>query len=302
MHVSLVWWNTGLSPTVRHRDRSTTEERQTAASIIQALTVTAPVDFIGLCEVSPNDIDRIEETCLSTGYRVHRVTDAAGRSAFDMCVLYRPEKIAIADDAENILSSRGERIVRVGHRLTIAIRDEDELFYIFLSHWPSRLNLPQRDPGRELLGSRLRDHVDAIRKSQADAKIILLGDYNDEPFDTSIADNLMATRDRALAERRKHLLYNPFWRHFSSAIEDAADSVGDHGSYFHKAGESTQWRTFDQMMFSSSFLGSTRWQLVERSTRVLDIPAYTALVKAASSCFDHLPIIGHIQRRITQNG
>ncbi|MDP9877815.1 hypothetical protein J2W25_002120 [Variovorax boronicumulans] len=301
MHVSLVWWNTGLSPT-RKKNRSNPEEWQTAVSIIQILTVTAPVDFIALCEVSPNDIDRIEEKCLSTGYRVHRVSGRAGRSAFDMCVVYRADKISIAEDAENITSTRGERTVRVGHRLTIAIRDDDELFHIFLSHWPSRLNLPQRDPGREVLGTRLRDHIDAIRRSQADAKIILLGDYNDEPFDASIADNLMATRDRALAERRKHLLYNPFWRHFSSAIEDAADSIGDHGSYFHNAGESTQWRTFDQMIFSSSFLGNTGWQLVERNTRVLDIPAYTALVKSAKSCFDHLPIMGQIQRRTTENG
>lgn len=300
MHVSLVWWNTGLSPT-RKKDRSSPEEQRTAATIVRTLTTIAPVDFIGLCEVSPNDIDWIQESCQAAGYQVHRATDSAGRSAFDMCVLYRREKIAVLE-TRNVLSSKGERVTRVGHHLTLAVRDEEEPFHVFLSHWPSRMHLPQHDPARELLGTRLRDAIDEILGPNPAAKIILLGDYNDEPFDTSIADNIMATRDRALAVRRKHLFYNPFWRHLSSFEDSTTDMVTDSGSYFHKAGHSTQWRTFDQMMFSSSFLGLDAWHLVERNTRVLDLPDYTSLVRAANTCFDHLPIVGHIHKRTKENG
>jgi len=32
---------------------------------------------------------------------------------------------------------------------------------------------------------------------------------------------------------------------------------------------------FDQIMFSSSFLGRTKWHLLENMVGVIDIPAYT---------------------------
>ncbi|HEX7893376.1 MAG TPA: hypothetical protein VF447_04230 [Terriglobales bacterium] len=179
---------------------------------------------------------------------------------------------------------------------------ESEPLHVFISHWSSRLNVQQFQPERHVLGVRLRDAVNAILEKESRAKIVLLGDYNDEPFDAPIAEHLMATRDRRLATRRKHLLYNPFWRHMTSCDEGVEPTVSDRGSYFHKAGSVTQWRTFDQMMFSSAFLGSSNWHLNEVNTRVLDVPSFADLVASGDMRFDHLPIIGQIEKKGVLNG
>jgi hypothetical protein len=50
--------------------------------------------------------------------------------------------------------------------------------------------------------------VKETRFDEHQQHVIILGDFNDEPFDAPLSNHLMATRDRALAGK-SHLLYNP---------------------------------------------------------------------------------------------
>ena len=154
------------------------------------------------------------------------------------------------------------------------------------------------DPASISLAIRLRERIKSIMDEEGNAHIVLIGDYNDEPFDHSLSEHLQATRDRALAAVKSHLFYNPFWRHLSRKEVACSEfeSIEYAGSYFHRAGNLTQWRTFDQIMFSSSFLGNGDWNLIDKKTVVLDIPAYTAAVLNSNYSFDHLPIMAVIER------
>lgn len=299
MELLLAWWNTSLSPTFRLRDRSTEEERDAARAVISLLTAEEQFSLIALCEVSPGDIQRFGVAGAYRGYRLHQITEPAGRSAFNMCVFYHPERMALVQSVP-ILSSVGDKTLRIAQHLTFAVNGESQPFEIFLSHWPSRLQMQQYVPMRHLLGTRLRDAANLILERDSQARIIFLGDYNDEPFDASITDCLMATRDRQLVARRKHLFYNPFWRHLSpfSGLEDGLASVNDQGSYFHKAGDLTRWRTFDQMIFSSTFVRDGEWQVDEINTRVLNIQFCIDLVMEPNMHFDHLPVIGRVVKKV----
>ncbi len=59
--------------------------------------------------------------------------------------------------------------------------------------------------------------------------------------------------------------------------------------YFHKNGKITRWRTFDQIIFSSAFLGHTEWHLNEDLTGILDIEKDLKI-------FDHFPVYGVIEK------
>ncbi|BBL73050.1 hypothetical protein MishRS11D_01480 [Methylomagnum ishizawai] len=171
------------------------------------------------------------------------------------------------------------------------------LLRLFISHWPSRLWCHENSVDRHLLGMRLRDQIDGLNPAK-DGAVILLGDYNDEPFDDSLAGQLMATRDRAFVVKKPHLLYNPFWRHLVRAEpypSKAEDETGG-GTYFHANGETTRWRTFDQIIFSSVFLGRGRWHLNEALTGILRIPEHGAKMVDHQSIFDHFPVIGVIEK------
>jgi hypothetical protein len=108
----------------------------------------------------------------------------------------------------------------------------------------------------------------------------------------------MATRDRGLAHRKSDLLYNPFWRkigHTSPYTHDNS-AINNAGTYFHKGGPITKWRTFDQIIFSSNFLGSSDWHINEKLTSILDLDEYRELVLDPKEVFDHFPVLGVIEK------
>ena len=298
--LGFAWWNTGMSPNTA-TGRATPQETGTAAEMLVLLGQMG-LHFIALGEIAFSDIAAIKKLVDARldGYVFLDTTNAAGRSRFDTCIAYRADAVQIVDNSDLVLKSGG-RTTRIGQYFQLVVRDEPKPFHIVVSHWPSRLSLHENAPKRIELGVRLRDKVNEIFEMEQDAHVILLGDYNDEPFDVSISESLQATRDRRFVLKKPHLLYNPFWRHLSSYEHAGSeDKLSDPGTYFHGNGELTRWRTFDHMMFSSSLLaGNTGWRLNERETRVVNIQPYTEMVQARKHVFDHLPIMSRVSRSTT---
>ncbi len=298
MNVSFLWWNTSLSPV--GKDRSTDEQKEYARKMIDVFIDNLKIDFIALGEVSSLDISDIIKHCQIEGYEVFNGYEKAGRSYFDTCVLYKKDKFDLLDSSR-ITAAKGGRTFKVAQRLDFSFCEHDIPLHVFISHWPSRLHLKANDPERALLGMKLRNSIDSlISVYKDDTTVILLGDYNDEPFDQSLSEHLMATRDRGLASRKGHLLYNPFWRkigHEYPYSHSNAQEINDNGgTYYYKSGEVSRWRTFDQIIFSSNFLGRSAWHINENLTKIIDLPNYKDLVLDSTENFDHFPIIGIIEK------
>ncbi|WP_444936028.1 endonuclease/exonuclease/phosphatase family protein [Microbulbifer sp. JMSA004] len=298
MNLSFLWWNTSLSPA--GKDRSSLEHKKHVRNIINMFTTELHIDFITLGEVSDLDINEIVKNCQTKDYEVYRGFEKAGRAYFDTCVLYRRDKFKLIDSMR-VTASKGGRVFKIAQRLDLMFCEHEVPLHIFISHWPSRLHMKPNDPERALLGMKLRDSIDSLIETyKDDATFILLGDYNDEPFDQSLAEHLMATRDRGLVNSKSHLLYNPFWRRIGHYEPYTSDSDQDHyyecGTYYHRAGTISRWRTFDQIIFSSNFLGRSDWHINERLTTILDIPFYKDLVINPKEHFDHFPVLGVIEK------
>lgn len=293
----MIWWNTSLSPTARQQ-RSTQADRDIAFEMIDLFAGTLSIDVICLGEMSADDVVAMRSACSISEYSIYEGFSRAGRSTFDVCVLYRTTNLLLLDHKE-IVSFSGGTTLKVGQRIDFGLADDETLIHMFVSHWPSRLWQDENHINRHRLGMQLRDAVDEIIGSDNSAHVIVMGDFNDEPFAKSLEGHLKATRDRALASRRQHLMYNPFWRHMASNIPYSGEtsqppSYG--GSYYYKSGELTKWHTFDQIIFSSSFLGNSKWHLREDAVKVVDIPYYTELVKNANESFDHMPVFALIEK------
>jgi len=299
MKVSFVWWNTSLS----HRGKSLVSgpHKEYVVQKINFL-IREGVQFIALGEVSNHDIEMIKEECDLHTYKVINGCRPAGKSAFDSCLIYDSRIFAAVGQGEPIVSERGERVLKVAQKFIFRFSEEAIPIHVFVSHWPSRLSYGSNDPARARLGLRLRNSVDDVfSRFGNDALVVLLGDYNDEPFDVSIAENLWSTRDRELVRKKKRLLYNPFWRslgHITAVNVLDRSGLLDGGTYFYSNDESSRWRTFDQILFSSTFLEGTGWYLNESLTRPLDIDAYSERVIDRDEKFDHLPVIAVIERSL----
>ena len=297
MKLSLAWWNTALSPS--GKSRANVDQKTIALNLLNKLLIEFEIDFIALGEVSDEDI-RFLRHRLTSGYSINDNNLDTGEIKFHTCFVCREQKITVTDSINRVLKT-GNQNFRIAQRVDLLIAETNDLMRIFISHWQSRLYCQQNDPIRHHLGLRLHDAVDeAFEKSQY---IILMGDYNDEPFDFSLSEQLKAPRDINFARNRKHLLYNPFWRHMVLPLskENETEKGIAGGSYYHKQGTVTRWRTFDQIIFSVAFLGNSDWHLNEHLTGIVDIPEYSSLVLNNKVIVDHLPVVGVIERDLSDD-
>lgn len=173
MKLSFVWWNTSLSPTSRP-NRSSPEEREVALGLIEWLAKMADVDVICLGEISKNDIGAMKVHWDALGYSVLDGVSSVGKTTFDTCVLYKPAKMVLLDRA-NLSSLKAGNVLKIGQRFDFIVDDEKTVIHLFVAHWPSRLWCPGNHPDRHLLGVRLRDEIDQIRKRNGTSHTIVLG-------------------------------------------------------------------------------------------------------------------------------
>lgn len=116
---------------------------------------------------------------------------------------------------------------------------QGEPFHIFVNHWPSRRGGEQASaPGRALAASVAKARIDTILMSDPDAKVILMGDLNDDPVSPSVAKVLGAKTD--VSKVRRSELYNPWYAYYREGIGTLA---------YNDA-----WNLFDQIIISQSFL------------------------------------------------
>ena len=64
---------------------------------------------------------------------------------------------------------------------------DGETVYVFVNHWPSRRGGEERSsPGREAAAQVDKNFIDSIEKQEPNAKIIVMGDLNDDPVSPSV--------------------------------------------------------------------------------------------------------------------
>jgi hypothetical protein len=300
--IRIAWWNTKLSPA--HVTATIADAViLAAADVLTRLMDVVRADVIVLGEMSDTSIAALRDKCPEAAARYawlpacHR----AGQSRFSLCVLSRKDYVRV-EFQDPILLEDGRSVTKVGLRFAVRLWDDSEWIHLIVSHWPSRLHLTRQDSGRTHIAAFLRHWIeDHIFRGNPQPNIVLVGDFNDEPFDEGLERYLRASRDHDKIKRNPKLFYNPFWRHLSSFEHRLREHhAADPGTYFHRHGRDTTWRTFDQLIVSSAVLfGRAGWRLDEASTRVVSESQVGIEIRSAQRIFDHLPIVGHIERQFT---
>jgi len=193
-----------------------------------------PPTLIGLAEVE-NDVvlaDLVQSTYLKDyNYGFVRY-DSPDERGIDVALLYDKESFII-DSSENIaLNIESEQGVRDYTRdiLKVSGYIEDEKIHVLVNHWPSR------HEGSDITGykrmfaaQKVVEVIDTILSSDANAKIIIMGDFNDNPNNESIQ-----------FLKKTQSLYNPMENLMSYT----------RGSVNHNF----KWILFDQIMMTPNFL------------------------------------------------
>lgn len=171
------------------------EKLNNLAKVITAMDKDFPV-FLGLAEIENKGViqDLITNTNLIKGNYDIVHFQSPDKRGIDLGFMYRKnyftvlskEKIEVAIYEEPDFSTRD--ILYVQGELA-----GNDTLHIFLNHWSSRREGQKKTEYKRVRAATiLRERVDRILSVNEDAKIIILGDFNDYPTNISLVEVLRA--------------------------------------------------------------------------------------------------------------
>jgi len=215
----------------------------TSKALLGALGWDIPL-IIGFCEIENRQVleQMIEKTALHTvSFRIiHKEsTDPRG---IDVALLYNSE-IFYPLQYEYFPFVNADGSIRQTREIlyTSGIVADGDTLHLFINHWPSRYSgLLETRPLRNRAATLLRQKVDSVFQQQKEAKIIIIGDFNDQPTDASILDYLNTAKPGSNFGSDK--LYN-----LSTSWMQAGMGTLKYQS---------QWFIFDQIIVSGALLNA----------------------------------------------
>jgi len=132
-----------------------------------------------------------------------------------------------------------------------------EPVFIFVNHWPSRRGGEEASaPYRAIAAGVCNHKIDSIIKINPDAKIILMGDLNDDPVSPSMTKVIGAKGDMRDVKRGE--IYNPWMNYNRNGIGTLA---------YNDA-----WNLFDQIVISSAWLNKNQKGLFYKEADIFKKP------------------------------
>lgn len=129
----------------------------------------------------------------------------------------------------------------------------NDTLHILVNHWPSRKgenNLELRD----YAAKQCKNISDSIIRLNINAKVIIMGDLNDNPADRSCRVILKAKKDKK--QTKPGELFNPMWQTHDKGIGTARYQ--------------NNWDLFDQIIISESFLNQDLYGLKYNKSEVFN--------------------------------
>ena len=183
--------------TPQRRDRKISQ----LASVIARLNDGAGPDLLGVCEVENRFVLDllVDDLAQRPGGREYAVVhaDTSDARGIDVAFLYDPTMLTVPDDAtffHVVMRCNATReIVQVNFRTRAGLT-----WTVFGNHWPSRTGGQAESAGfRHIAAETLAFfHERALEVHGSATPVLAMGDFNDEPFDTSLVLHALSTRQR----------------------------------------------------------------------------------------------------------
>ena len=233
-----------FTPTGRNQwsEANYQQKLKNLAKVISQLGDEDGPELLGLAEIENRKVleDLVAQEALKKhGYKiVHE--DSPDHRGIDVALLYKEAWFDPADIATYTVDMNDpehpDRTTREVLSVTGATKKGEDLTVI-VNHWPSRRGGADQTAFKRAAAAQVAKSVVRARMAEdPNAKIMIMGDFNDGPADASMVNVLGAGRN--LKEAELSGLFNPMF-----AMKDTADV----GTYRYK-GEI--WNLFDQVVLS----------------------------------------------------
>jgi len=192
-----------------------------------------PPVLIGLAEIENR---YVLEELVSSKYLKHKQygiahIDSPDERGIDTALLYRKDHLQIKNITAHTVHVVNEEGIRDYTRdiLEVEVILDDFTIHVLVNHWPSRRKGVEETAFRRMAASeKAHEIVQQIQAVDPNARIVVMGDFNDDPESDSI----------------KHLVGTTFYNPMEILL------TRDEGSVTYKGG----WFLFDQILISHNFM------------------------------------------------
>ena len=248
-----------LSGGVRHWSYKRYQEKlnRVAKVLLASCGFDLPV-IIGLCEVENRLVleDLTRKTALAAfNYRIiHK--DSPDNRGIDVALLYRADLILPLEYDYLPLKSQKEEIIHTREILyaVFCFPSQDSL-HVFFNHWPSRYSgQAETESLRIRAANTLKNAVDRIRTNHTEARVVIMGDFNDQPLNKSLKDVLEARTENSTGQAGELINLSAGW--------------APRGTLKHQQ----SWQIFDQIIVSDYLLKGTGLSTTKNGATIVDLP------------------------------
>jgi predicted extracellular nuclease len=161
----------------------------------------------------------------------------------DVAMIYQPAIFKLVSSRSVRLVIPREKGFFTRDQLLVSGIIDNEMIHIIVNHWPSRSSGEKRtSPLRCAAADLTRSIVDSIMQTDKDAKIIVMGDLNDDPVNESIVKHLRAKGKKE--NMKEGDMFNPMYKMYKDGV----------GSLAYR----DAWSLFDNIIVSSGLLGEDK--------------------------------------------
>ena len=220
------------------------KKRNNIYKAILALSEGEPLAVLGMCELENTFVTTMlfNETPLKRhNYRVIHY-EGDDRRGIDVAIAYSIDKVQLITSEVIKIRNPDNKNFKTRDILYVKFYDrKSDTLHCFVNHWPSRYGGEMETIHlRDLAAATLKNKVDSLNLiSDNDAKIIIMGDFNDTPFDNSMLNVLQAKPSSK--SNKNDCLINLF---------DDGDKLGFPGTLKHQY----HWQIFDQIVISNNLI------------------------------------------------
>lgn len=122
----------------------------------------------------------------------------------------------------------------------------NEKFFFMCCHWPSRRGGSEASDFRRVDAAKVVHHIaDSLKVNEPDTRVVIMGDFNDDPFNNSLYNELGGKG--TLEEAANTGYFNPFY----AILKDGVGTLRYHG----------KWNLFDNIIVSSNLVNGEKGTL-----------------------------------------
>jgi len=166
--------------------------------------------------------------------------DSPDARGIDVALLYQPEYFAPTDfDVFNPNIYVDNKKILTRDILWVEGNLGDEKVHFIVNHWPSRRGGEEKSrPSRERAAYRVTQVIEKIKANDKNAKIIIMGDFNDDPTNSSFKEVLQT--EATIENLNKDAIYNPYENMFKEGMSSL--------------GYKDRFNLFDQILISTPLI------------------------------------------------